>query len=139
MFTPRTTTCRRSCHCSKATDMVTRSGRSTARGALERDFRTSGFTPTGSERAAPMIRVGLTERHGMAVEQSQVAPEGVTFSFLTPTRLSPPPLLRSPIKGYMQDYDFASADLVEAIISPIITSRPWIYSCENLHAAIAFS
>jgi len=86
-----------------------------------------------------MIHVGLTERHGMAVEQSQFAPEGVTFSFLTPTRLTPPLFLRSPIKGYMQAYDYASADLIEAIISPVITSRPWIYSCENLHAAIAFS
>ena len=86
-----------------------------------------------------MIHVGLTERHGMAVEQSQIPPPGVTFSFLTPTRLTPPPLMRSPMKGYMQAYDYAPVDVVEAVMSPIITSKPWIYSCENLHAAIAFN
>jgi glycosyltransferase involved in cell wall biosynthesis len=85
-----------------------------------------------------MIRVGLTERHGMAIEQSQCAPDGVVYSFLTPTKLKPR-VIRSPIKAYMRSYDMREVDVVEAIISPVVTNKPWIYSCENFPAAAAFS
>ncbi|HWW89115.1 MAG TPA: glycosyltransferase family 4 protein [Vicinamibacterales bacterium] len=74
----------------------------------------------------------------MAVEQSQCAPDGVVYSFLTPTQLKPR-VIRSPIKAYMRSYDMRDVDVVEAIISPLMTDRPWIYSCENLQAAAAFS
>jgi glycosyltransferase involved in cell wall biosynthesis len=39
----------------------------------------------------------------------------------------------------MRSYEPADHDLMEAVISPIVTDRPWIYSIECLQAAMAFS
>ena len=87
---------------------------------------------------AAIIRVGLTEAHGMAVEQSQYPPEGVEYVFLRPTRSSHP-IIKSAIKGFMRSYASADCDLIEAVISPVITRQRWIYSCENFQVPAAFT
>jgi glycosyltransferase involved in cell wall biosynthesis len=84
------------------------------------------------------IRVAFTEAHGMAAEASQFGPPGVQYSFGKAIRTQPR-FLRSPIKGFMRTYAFEECDLIEAVLSPIITSRRWIYSCENMQAPTAFS
>jgi len=84
------------------------------------------------------IRVGLTERHGMAAEQIEFGPPAVQYTFLAPIN-SGSRLFRSPIKGFMRGYAADGVDLIEAVLSPIITDRPWIYSCESLAAAAAFN
>src|SRR5262249_23272983 len=84
------------------------------------------------------IRIGLTERHGMAAEQIEHGPSEVQYTFLNPIGLGSR-LFRSPIKGFMRGYAADGVDLVEAVLSPIITDLPWIYSCESLAAATAFS
>jgi glycosyltransferase involved in cell wall biosynthesis len=82
------------------------------------------------------IRVGITEAHGMAAEVRQFSPPGVEYTFLRPTRLRPL-VIRSPIKGYMRSYELEGIDIVEAVISPIVTGKPWIYSCANFQEATA--
>jgi hypothetical protein len=91
-----------------------------------------------SPSATGVIHVGLTEAHGMASELSQFPPPGVKFSFLTPR---PPSfkIIRSPIKGYLRHYEAEEHDLIEAVISPVLTKSRWVYSCENLQAATAFN
>ena len=85
-----------------------------------------------------MIRVGFTEAHGMAVEASQSPPDGVEYSFLKPSGPGAR-WMRSPIKGYFGRYETREHDLIEAVLSPIATTSRWIYSCEDLPAAAAFS
>src|SRR5262245_17191893 len=74
----------------------------------------------------------------MALEASQSPPDGVEYSFLKPSGPGAR-WMRSPIKGYFGRYDTAEHDLIEAVLSPIATASRWIYSCEDLPAAAAFS
>src|SRR5471032_2842722 len=60
-----------------------------------------------------IVRVGLTEAHGMAAEAAQFAPPGVQYSFLKPLPASWSPI-RSPIKGFMRRYETGGQDLIEA-------------------------
>jgi len=88
-------------------------------------------------RADHAIRVGLTEAHGMASEASQYGPAGVDYSFLTP--LGPSRFVRSPIKGYLRRFEAAEHDLIEAVLSPVVTHSRWIYSCANFQESTAFN
>ena len=74
----------------------------------------------------------------MAKEFSQFPAPGVRYSFLKPQRQSFS-IIRSPIKGYLRRFEAEQHDLIEAIISPIITTDPWIYSLECFPAAMAFN
>jgi glycosyltransferase involved in cell wall biosynthesis len=85
-----------------------------------------------------MIRVGLTERHGMALEFSRHPAEDIAYAFLSPAGEAPV-WLRSPIKGYLRCFEAGDNDLVESILSPILTRSRWIYSCANFQEATAFS
>ena len=84
------------------------------------------------------IRVGLTEAHGMASELSQFPSVGVRYSFLA-SNSSSSRLIRSPIKGYLRRFESHEHEIIEAIISPIITNSRWIYSLECFPAAVAFN
>jgi len=85
-----------------------------------------------------IIRVGLTEAHGMASELSQFPPHGVRYGFvrLRPGKFS---IVQSPIKNYLRHYKGNEYDLIEAVLSPVLTEARWIYSCENFQAAAAFN
>jgi glycosyltransferase involved in cell wall biosynthesis len=85
------------------------------------------------------IRVGLTERHGMADEARRLPPPGVTYSFLEPVAQRPVWWIRSPIKGFLRHFESSDHDLLEAVLSPIVTTRPWVYSVENLQAPATFN
>lgn len=91
-----------------------------------------------ADSATRLIRVGLTEGHGMADEVSHAPPSGIQYEFLeaAPHQSG---LIRSPIKGFMRRYDDRHVDLVEAVLSPAITDRPWIYSADCFEAAMAFT
>jgi glycosyltransferase involved in cell wall biosynthesis len=95
--------------------------------------------PTDLPRAgAKAIRVALTEKHGIAVEMSRYPPPGVTYSFATPIpqRFR---LVGSVIKGYLGRYEAGDHDLLEAVMSPILTHSPWIYSSGNFIQATSFN
>lgn len=85
-----------------------------------------------------MLRVGLTERHGMLVEQTQNPPEGVIYSFPEAKRYGSK-LFKSSIKGFMSDFDLTDIDIVEAVLSPIWTKKPWIQSLARFQEPLAYS
>ncbi len=73
----------------------------------------------------------------MALEQAQVPPPDVEYSFATPSGATPP-WVRSPIKGFMRSFGSAEHDVLEAVISPIRTASPWVYSLACFQEAMAF-
>lgn len=83
------------------------------------------------------LKIGLTEQHGMAVEQKNNPPSGIDYQFLDVVA-EPPFWLRSPIKGFGRTYQEADVDVIEAVLSPIITSKPWFYSLACYEEAIPF-
>ncbi|WP_417847618.1 glycosyltransferase family 4 protein [Thalassoglobus sp.] len=85
-----------------------------------------------------MIRVGLTERHGMADEQASSPPDGVEFSFpkAVPKKF---PIVQSTIKNFLMRFDSNDHDLIEAILSPIQTRNRWIYSADCFQATLNFN
>ena len=85
-----------------------------------------------------VIRVGISEAHGMAVEASKSPPPGVEYTFLTP-QPSGVRFIRSPIKGFYRRFDAGACDLIEAIISPVKTRDRWIYWCADLAEPAAFN
>jgi glycosyltransferase involved in cell wall biosynthesis len=48
-------------------------------------------------------------------------------------------MVRSPIKGYLSRFEAEEHDLIEAVISPVLTESRWVYSCGDLQTAAAFS
>jgi glycosyltransferase involved in cell wall biosynthesis len=85
------------------------------------------------------IRVGITEAHGAADEAAHTPPPGVRYTDIS--RFGRPAwrLVRSPIKGYLQRFSVPDCDVIEAVLSPVVTENLWIYSCANLQEATAFS
>lgn len=61
----------------------------------------------------------------------------MSYTFERPSRL--PRVLRSPIKDFLGTYEPQDVDLIEAVLSPIRTSRPWIYTCGDFQTAAAFN
>ena len=104
----------------------------------------SGGVPTALAYAsspdlgAGTIRVGFTEGHGMAQEQSLVPADGVEYSFLRRLPRSRLRLIGSPIKGFLDAYDPAGVDLIEAVLCPIRTKSRWVYSLAHFAEACAF-
>ena len=85
------------------------------------------------------IRVGVTEWHGAVHESAQFPPDGVSYGTVRPVKRPIMWPLRSPIKGYMRKIATEEFDLVEAVISPILTRNRWIYSLAHYAEALAFS
>jgi len=85
-----------------------------------------------------LINVGFTEAHGMAAEQASNPPRNISYSFLDTVRFGSP-IFKSPIKGYMSKYDVSGCDIIESVISPVITQKPWVYSLACYEEALAFS
>ncbi len=84
------------------------------------------------------LLIGLTEEHGMAVEQSQYPPEQTEYVFLGYRRKNNY-FLHSPLKGFMSTFQDNDCDAVEAILTPAITKKPWFYSLAMYQEALAFS
>jgi len=84
------------------------------------------------------IRVGFTENHGMAAELCEFPPNGIEYSFLKASRIGSK-IFKSPIKGYMSQFDVSNCDIVEAVLSPIHTKLPWLYSLACFQEAMAWN
>lgn len=82
--------------------------------------------------------IGLTEQHGMAQEQAKVPPEGVDYRFLEYQRKGSL-WLKSPMKGFMSSYKDCDVELVEAVLTPANTKKPWLYSLACFEEAVAFN
>ena len=85
-----------------------------------------------------VIRVGLTEAHGLAQEVSRSPANGVQYSFLQPLAGSRFDLIRSPIKGFLGHYEAVDVDLIEAVLSPIRTNSRWLYTLGDFIGACTF-
>jgi glycosyltransferase involved in cell wall biosynthesis len=75
----------------------------------------------------------------MAHEMSQFPPAGVEYSVVGSRPLPSFRVIRSPLKGYLRYYDAGEHDLIEAVLSPIYTNCPWIYSLDTFEAAVSFN
>jgi glycosyltransferase involved in cell wall biosynthesis len=82
--------------------------------------------------------VAFTERHGMAKELCHFPPPGVEYSFLKPLPAGRR-MIGSSIKGYLGRYRGEDNDLIEAILSPVLTEQRWIYSLANFQEATSFN
>jgi glycosyltransferase involved in cell wall biosynthesis len=84
-----------------------------------------------------VIKVGLTEKHGMAHETSLSPPANIEYSF--PQQASEGPRwVSSTLKGYLREFSSGEVDIFEAVLSPIITNQPWICSLDCFQAALNF-
>lgn len=73
----------------------------------------------------------------MALEGMRAPPQAVEYSLIPPS--GPAPFwLRSPIKGFMRRFESGSHDLLEAVLSPVITSNLWVYSLATFAEPMAF-
>jgi glycosyltransferase involved in cell wall biosynthesis len=100
--------------------------------------RTALAYAPAEEAGAETIRVGFTEGHGMAQELARLPADGVQYSFLRRLPRSRLRLIGSPIKGYLDSYDAAGVDLIEAVLCPIRTKSRWVYSLAHFAEACAF-
>lgn len=84
------------------------------------------------------IKIGVTDFHGAYEEQAQNAPDGLEYIELKRLRMGSK-ILKSPIKGYFSQFDEVDCDIIESVISPVITNKPWVYSIACFQEAMAFS
>jgi glycosyltransferase involved in cell wall biosynthesis len=92
-----------------------------------------------SVAGSPSTRVGITERHGMLLEQMKNPAPGVSYQTARRRRGALNRVVRSPIKDFLPVIDDPDIDLVEAVISPAVTRLPWICSLANFQEAMAFN
>jgi len=85
-----------------------------------------------------LIRVGFSTGHGMTEEVAANPPEGVTFGYPKDNGRRPR-YLRSPMKCFLRSFDPSDYDIIEAALSPVITTLPWIGSFDCFEGAMAFS
>lgn len=85
-----------------------------------------------------IVKIGLTEQHGMSLEQSLFPPKGIEYSFLS-YKSNGSKIFTSPMKGYMSKIDEGDVDVIETVMTPIITNKPWFYSLACYQEAVAFS
>jgi glycosyltransferase involved in cell wall biosynthesis len=92
----------------------------------------------GMEKVNKQLVIGLTEQHGMAVEQANFPPENTIYKFLD-YKVKGHSIMHSPLKGYMSTYEESDCDAIEAILTPAKTKKPWFYSLAVYEEALAFS
>ena len=75
-----------------------------------------------------MIKVGITELHGIAKEISKFPPDGVVYIPIQPVRHFTDKLITSTAKGVLRYFSCDEVDIIEAPIFPILTKQKWIYT-----------
>lgn len=85
-----------------------------------------------------LYTIGVTEEHGMSAEAASFAPKDISYKFLEATRFGSP-IFKSPIKGFMSQFNEDGCDIVESVISPVLTKKPWLYSLACIEEALAFN
>jgi glycosyltransferase involved in cell wall biosynthesis len=75
-----------------------------------------------------VIRVGLTERHGISDEYAAAPPPGVSYAFVRASASAGSMGLSSSARGIFDRYDDIDVDILEAPLFPILTKQPWIYT-----------
>lgn len=86
-----------------------------------------------------MIKVGITEFHGIAQEYTKAPPSGIEYSAVSSSGKYADIIFKSHAKGVYHYVDSPSHDIIEAPIFPVITKQPWIYTPAHFASAGAFN
>lgn len=86
-----------------------------------------------------MIKVGITEFHGIAQEYTKTPPSGVIYSVVKPEAKFSNLLFKSHAKGVYHFVNSPEHDIIEAPIFPVLTKQPWIYTPAHFASAGAFN
>jgi len=85
-----------------------------------------------------MIKIGLTEMHGIAKEVAANPPENVTYIEAKDTRSVADWFFTSPAIGVLRYFKGKDCDILEAPLFPVITNQKWIYTPARFSGATAF-
>lgn len=86
-----------------------------------------------------MIKVGITEFHGIAQEYTKVPPEDVIYSAVESSGKYVGSVFKSHAKGVYHYVNSPTHDIIEAPIFPVLTKQPWIYTPAHFASAGAFN
>ncbi|WP_445426526.1 glycosyltransferase [Alishewanella sp. HL-SH06] len=86
-----------------------------------------------------MIKVGVTEAHGIAKEYMKTPPEGIEYSQVKPNGALMKYIFKSHAKGVYHYVNSPEHDIIEAPIFPVITNQNWIYTPAHFASAGAFN
>ncbi|MFC6684922.1 hypothetical protein ACFQGA_10870 [Marinobacter koreensis] len=86
-----------------------------------------------------MIRVGITELHGIAQEIMANPPEGIEYVEVKSKKKWTDFFIRSPAKGVLNFFEGEDCDILEAPLFPILTNKPWIYTPARFSGATSFT
>jgi glycosyltransferase involved in cell wall biosynthesis len=75
-----------------------------------------------------MIKIGVTELHGIAKEILAHPPDGVKYESIKPSSSFTNYLITSTAKGVLDFFDPDNIDIIEAPLFPILTKKKWIYT-----------
>ena len=89
-------------------------------------------------RGDKVIKVGLTEMHGIAQEVAANPPENVTYIEAEDTRSFADWFFTSPAIGVLRYFKGKDCDILEAPLFPVITNQKWIYTPARFSGATAF-
>lgn len=85
-----------------------------------------------------MIKVGLTEMHGIAKEIAEFPPEEVTYVPIQPRKHFTDRIFTSTAKGVLSFFSSSEVDIIEAPLFPILTHQKWIYTPADMPTACNF-
>jgi glycosyltransferase involved in cell wall biosynthesis len=91
-----------------------------------------------SNNSKAPIFIGLTERHGIAQEYCQFAPQGYEYSFIDRSPHLSDKIISSSAKGFYAFFDDPSVSIIEAPIFPVNTRKNWIYTPAEFTATANF-
>ncbi|WP_119395171.1 glycosyltransferase family 4 protein [Salinibius halmophilus] len=85
-----------------------------------------------------MIKVGITEYHGIAQEYTSLPPAGITYSPVDMNTRWTSKIFKTPAKGVYGYVKGDEHDVIEAPIFPVLTNKPWIFTPARLSSAGTF-
>ncbi len=83
--------------------------------------------------------IAVTDWHGAMAEQADNAAENVSYVEAVREKHWSSKFIRSPVKGFLPAIPACSEDIVEGVVSPVITTKPWVYSLATYEEALSFS
>lgn len=86
-----------------------------------------------------MIKIGLTELHGIAREVMANPPEDVEYVEVKNTKVITDYIFKSPAIGVLNYFKGDGCDILEAPLFPILTNKPWIYTPARFSGATSFN
>ncbi len=86
-----------------------------------------------------MIKIGLTELHGIAKEVMDNPPDGISYEEVRSSFPITRHIFKSHAIGILDYFQGENSDILEAPLFPILTNKPWIYTPAHFSGAAAFT